>query len=303
MSWVPIFDEITSSSIQMEPLHVRWAFLCICASKDHKTHQISLTPGRLAVLAQITKEEATEALETLSSPDEDSGSEKEKGRRLLRLEGTYYQVVTAEDYKNKMYLERDRASARDRMNRSRSVAAQLPHEIDPPPEKEKKPKKEPKYSDDVKEVLQFLNEQSGRSFGMIKTNLDKINARLKEPGVTVIGCKMMITRQVKKWTNTKWEDFLRPATLFGAQKFQGYYAAKDQSIKINEENGNGEDGRLQVKEKNGKRITDGLNFCDTGMTMSEVQCMRETEPDKFRELELRMMKRIPDWSIDNYVFE
>ena len=32
----------------------------------------------------------------------------------------------------------------------------------------------------------------------------------------------VIDNKVKSWTGTKWENYLRPSTLFNAEKFEGY---------------------------------------------------------------------------------
>lgn len=45
----------------------------------------------------------------------------------------------------------------------------------------------------------------------------------------------MIDRQCQRWMGTSQEEYLRPETLFGKQKFDSYYAAKDLPI----QNGNG----------------------------------------------------------------
>jgi len=79
-------------------------------------------------------------------------------------------------------------------------------------------------------VLNFLNTQLQSSFGYSPTNLNLIKARLKEPDVTVEGVEKMILRQIKKWSGTEMEEYLRPSTLFRASKFCNYYAAKDQPV-------------------------------------------------------------------------
>ena len=79
-------------------------------------------------------------------------------------------------------------------------------------------------------LLHFLNERTGRHLREVETNLKVIHARLQEPGVDLEGCKAMIERQVKKWKGTAMEEYLRPMTLFGKEKFDGYYSAKDMPI-------------------------------------------------------------------------
>lgn len=78
------------------------------------------------------------------------------------------------------------------------------------------------------EILNFLNFKSGRGFRPTELNFEFIEARLKEPEVTVEGVKKMIERQCLVWIgNPEMEKYLRPETLFNRTKFDSYYAAKD----------------------------------------------------------------------------
>lgn len=93
------------------------------------------------------------------------------------------------------------------------------------------------YSVGSRVVLHLLNELSGSKFRESKTSLAPIDARLKEPGVSIEEVKKMVHRQVTLWKGTKMNNFLRPETLFGKEKFDGYYALRDQPIN-NEHPGN-----------------------------------------------------------------
>jgi uncharacterized phage protein (TIGR02220 family) len=89
-------------------------------------------------------------------------------------------------------------------------------------------------------LLHLLNQATGRNFRECDSSLTPIIQRLSEPDVDVEGCKIMINRQVAMWKGTSMEEFLRPETLFGKTKFNGYYAGKDQPInRPNQNNGNG----------------------------------------------------------------
>ena len=91
------------------------------------------------------------------------------------------------------------------------------------------------FSVDSMAILDLLNKQTGKAFRLVDSNLSVIEARLKEPGVTIEGVRQMVIRQCQKWKGTGMAEYLRPATLFGKEKFDGYYAAKDQPV-INETN-------------------------------------------------------------------
>ena len=87
--------------------------------------------------------------------------------------------------------------------------------------------KEGIYSPESRVALHWLNEKSGKHFRESESSLEPINARLKESGVDIAGVKQMISRQCDLWKDTRMQEYLRPETLFGKQKFNGYYAAKD----------------------------------------------------------------------------
>lgn len=86
------------------------------------------------------------------------------------------------------------------------------------------------YSQDCKDVLAYLNIKTGKQFRECDSSLTPIKARLKESGVSVDGIKQMIDRQCQKWKGTSMEDYLRPQTLFGKEKFESYYAAREMPL-------------------------------------------------------------------------
>lgn len=72
------------------------------------------------------------------------------------------------------------------------------------------------------EVLQFLNEKTGRVYRPVDTNLKLIMARLKT-GASVVDCRQVIAKKTREWKgDAKMAEYLRPATLFNATKFEQY---------------------------------------------------------------------------------
>lgn len=71
------------------------------------------------------------------------------------------------------------------------------------------------------ELLLFLNEKAGRHYRPTDTTLKPIIARLKE-GFTVRECKFVVMRKVREWKGKDMDKYLRPATVFGEQKFSQY---------------------------------------------------------------------------------
>lgn len=93
-------------------------------------------------------------------------------------------------------------------------------------EKRREEKKEETHMsgkpDPASEIIDYLNEKSGRSFKNVKANTDLVMARIKE-GATVDEIKAVIDGKVRAWGNDpKMAEYLRPETLFGARKFAQY---------------------------------------------------------------------------------
>lgn len=71
-----------------------------------------------------------------------------------------------------------------------------------------------------KEVIDYLNEKANRQYRNVESNKKHIRARFNE-GYTLKDFKTVIDNKVSEWTNTKWEKYLQPSTLFG-NKFDQY---------------------------------------------------------------------------------
>lgn len=71
-------------------------------------------------------------------------------------------------------------------------------------------------------ILNFLNEKTGRAYRPVNTNLKLIEARLQS-GATECDCFQVIAKKTREWKgNAKMAEYLRPATLFNATKFEQY---------------------------------------------------------------------------------
>ena len=72
------------------------------------------------------------------------------------------------------------------------------------------------------EVLNFLNEKTGRNYEPCKANLELIAARMKD-GATVDDLRAVIAKKCREWlTDEKMNIYLRPATLFARTKYAQY---------------------------------------------------------------------------------
>jgi uncharacterized phage protein (TIGR02220 family) len=84
------------------------------------------------------------------------------------------------------------------------------------------------YTTEAERVLDYLNRTTGRSFpfrspnGKLTPNADVIVARLGD-GYTGEQLREIVMLKSEKWKgDEKMAEFLRPATLFGKQKFALY---------------------------------------------------------------------------------
>lgn len=72
------------------------------------------------------------------------------------------------------------------------------------------------------EILGYLNVRAGKAFRPVKSNVGLVLARLRE-GASVDDCKAVVDAKVAQWLgDAKMAEFLRPATLFGREKFAQY---------------------------------------------------------------------------------
>ena len=72
------------------------------------------------------------------------------------------------------------------------------------------------------QILDFLIKRSGKQFKHVSSNLKLITARLKE-GHSETEIVAVIERKIKEWGNDqKMCQYIRPATLFNAEKFNQY---------------------------------------------------------------------------------
>jgi uncharacterized phage protein (TIGR02220 family) len=88
-------------------------------------------------------------------------------------------------------------------------------------------------SEQVRLVLDYLNQQTGATYGMTKTNVECITARMKE-GYSVNEFKTVIDRKCRQWLGTEQEKYLRPITLFQASKFENYLNEPETNTKKDE---------------------------------------------------------------------
>ena len=81
----------------------------------------------------------------------------------------------------------------------------------------------------IDECLLYLNTVSGKSFKVTtESNRKFVRARINED-YTMDDFKRVIDNQWLKWKDTDMVEYMRPSTLFNAEKFQSYINAPDYS--------------------------------------------------------------------------
>jgi uncharacterized phage protein (TIGR02220 family) len=88
--------------------------------------------------------------------------------------------------------------------------------------REEKRREEEKHMSSAIEVIDYLNAKAGRNFDAVDSNTKLIVARMRE-GSTVEKLKAVVDAKVGEWLHDpKMNQYLRPATLFNAEKFGQY---------------------------------------------------------------------------------
>ncbi len=120
---------------------------------------------------------------------------------------------------------KSRASGNQRVKRFRNaptVTESLPEKRREEKSKDKTLMSGSQANTDAVEVLQFLNDKTGRHFRNTPATLKPILARLKE-GNDVATCKAVVVRRWRAWKDdAEMREYLRPDTLFNATKFAQY---------------------------------------------------------------------------------
>lgn len=230
--------DLPQSSLWAEDAETCKLWITILALKD-RNHIVTKNLIGLSHASRIPIDRTREIIEKFLSPDPYSTTPDHEGRRLKELpEG--YLVLNGEKYREmgwsddkKEYERQRKRDYRKKQAEASTPTPKVPNPANVPPAPkfaEDTAQPEKKIHPDTRTALHYLNEKVGRSYRETDSNLTAISARLKEKGVDLAGVKVMIDRMVAKWKGTDQSDYLRPETLFGATKFDGYYAAREEPI-------------------------------------------------------------------------
>lgn len=108
---------ITKSSIWAEALHVRVVWISFLAEKDENGFVESSRSGMIRI-CNVTPEQFDEAVSKLESPDPDSRTPDNEGRRISKIEGGWV-VLNHEKYRLSTDIQRDKTRERVKRYRER----------------------------------------------------------------------------------------------------------------------------------------------------------------------------------------
>ena len=199
---------------------------------------VDMTPASISRRTGIPLEHIEAGIEILVAPDPASRSDKNQGKRILPLNPNrnwgweivnhkhYRDLRTAEDRREYMrnYMKEKRSKQKlTKANGSKQLTVLANTNTDTHSNTETNINTLISSKLDVEaEILNFLIKRSNKSFKHVPSNLKLITARLKE-GHKICDLTAVIEMKVKEWENDpKMAKYIRPATLFNAEKFNQY---------------------------------------------------------------------------------
>lgn len=240
MSFTKLFSSITESTVWAgTTAETKVVWVTMLAKADRRGRIWASIPG-LANLAGVSIQDVEKALEIFLSPDPYSRTTEHEGRRIEVIDGGWF-LLNYFKYREMRDQDdtREKAAERKRRERERAKSDVTPchamsHHVtaghdngEAEAEAEAEIKKAPNGAmsgkpDAAKRILEFLNEKTGRNYRAVASNLKPIQARMAE-GYTEDECRMVVAQRCRKWaTDDKMAEYLRPATLFNATKFNQY---------------------------------------------------------------------------------
>jgi hypothetical protein len=129
MAFVKLHEGIVKSSIMCESIHVRLVWLLLLAIADRDGY-VEGAPSALARMFNVTPEQLADAFNVLTSPDPESRSKTEDGRRLVAAGNHRWLVVNYMHYRQLQSEEDRREKTRERVQRFRERHA-MSHDVTP----------------------------------------------------------------------------------------------------------------------------------------------------------------------------
>jgi len=205
---------------------------------------VDMTPYAIAARTSIPVEIISKGIKVLLEPDIYSRTPDQDGRRIELIDAHRpwgYHIVNHAKYAAMKDADTIRAQTRERVRKhraSRDDSVTVTHgnaskrHTDTDTDTKKgivglTPSTTPlagkaAFKSKAVEVLDFLNEKTGRSYEAVPANLDLIVARLKD-GATTEDLRAVVAKKCREWRgDEKMDSYLRPKTLFNRTNYAQY---------------------------------------------------------------------------------
>ena len=199
---------------------------------------IDMTPASISRRTGIPLEHIEAGIEILIAPDPHSRTSGNDGKRIIPIDDNrswgweivnhkhYRDLRTAKDRREYMrdYMREKRSKqklTKDNKSKPLTVLAHTDTDTHSNTETNADTLISSKLDAEAG-ILNFLIKRSGKSFKHVPSNLKLITARIKE-GHSESEILAVIDMKVKEWQmDPKMAKYIRPATLFNAEKFNQY---------------------------------------------------------------------------------
>jgi len=226
-----IFDSIYDGTLAEDwrALITFQQFIVLCDADG----MVDMTPQSISRRTGIPIEHIKAGIEVLEKEDKYSRTLNEDGKRIELIDDHRpwgWHIVNHEKYRGMRDADTIRAQTRERVRKHREKKrgvtqsnAQKPHtDTDTDTDTDTKDQKIMSCKQDAINIINYLNEKSGKNFKPVDANVKFITARLNEEH-TIEDIKAVIDLKCGEWMNDPdMKKYLRPATLFNATKFNQY---------------------------------------------------------------------------------
>src|ERR1035437_5927998 len=245
--FVKIHEQIFDSSIMEEDVSTRYVWQSLLILSDREGFIDKIIPA-IARRIAIPEEIVRQAIEKFCQPDPKSRTPENEGRRLEPIRESFgwkiinychYRDIKNEEDKREYkreYMrekrEKDKLLALESVNKKTNKSLPLTDvknvslsdavsisDADAPSDSNKKSAS----PSNVESVISLFNSIVGTKYTTKTKDTNTMIENLFKKGHTLADFEAVIVKQFAKWqSDPKMIDFLRPATLFRASKFEGY---------------------------------------------------------------------------------
>lgn len=130
--YVKVFASMFGSTVNDEPLHVRWTWVGLLTIPQDEDGIVDMTTMAIARYVNLPLVQVEDAIAALSRPDPLSRSEAEGGRRLIPIRDSYgWKIVNFRYYRNLQRAADRREYQRDLMRRRRGASQSVSDRLAP----------------------------------------------------------------------------------------------------------------------------------------------------------------------------